>query len=1386
MANEQEIKNGIITPIVKLQERTTPSVDAGKGQVYTKSSDNKLWFVDSLGIDKEIGLDNDTYDYYVLNNLATDHLNWLDLKQALENPAYNSVFINSGTYYAEDDAGADTRAIYNVTPNGQRIVGSNLGQVKIDCSNLTSATTTVFSIYYKSSCENILISNFDISSAVNISAFSGGKYHKNLQSSYSSNSGAGRFIDFNNINYSADLSASSGDISYYGCNRITNSISAGGTVINSKFFSNCRFEHDGDEVNMIEDCNNFTNSHIWGNETATVFSNCNHMVNTTFDALYITQAADAFLNCNHIDGLEINSCTLYSTNYLFNNCENISNVIVNGAGSVNGIINCKNISNIKLSNFEGCPLQYSDHISNVELIGNWSGLTSNLNNGHIYNCSNVKNAYIEPALIVAGWRVSAIYGDSANQSINYDSIEIIADPSSDKRFYLGLRYIDNVSNLIIKNCVFGIKNCNNISNLLIEDSYGAAIDECNNVKNARLIGNWSGLTSTNLSYGHIYKSNNISDTYIEPAILASGYYAVAVLGDATSKNSEYNNIEIFADPSSNKRFGMGMQYIKNINNVNIYNCEQYGLYTCDNIENGIIDGNWNSLVSTSKKGHVDSCSNVSNIDITPPINVGGFSANGISSIKNCRNITIIAEPSSNKRFNSGMRAVTEFENITIEGCESEGLTLCENGNNITLNQNRNTIPVSKKEHGHIENCKNINNISITPSEQSSVSPIDVTTTTYDFESNTPGDIGTTAWGADWTLSATGSFLITDFLISDSATPSVNTGPTGEALSNRGNFLFIEASGNPGSGVAEYSGASWDKLTSLSFYYHSYSGLTPTEIAQMGDIVIYSKNSDNVWTEMWRQADRRQTSPEQPFEKITLDTKSWDSIGIRIAFENIESFHSDICIDDIVFETASHVTSGVVSCENISNLSIIGDSQNDYFIGDGVYNSKNIQGYIEDCSYNGISFTDEISKTEISKCSIGINNCNKISGLSIDSCTNEGVLYSRDIDVLNLKECAIGINESDEISNIKYEDMRGVVFKNSNNLSNIKGDDYTKTYYNTLFESCKNITNVKVNINMKYGRWVASTDYGSNDGVNKWVVPTTPASHIYKNTSLTGVSGSTEPTWPTTAGQTVVDGTITWEAYPYVSLIGLGFGMLFSGCSNISNIDITSENSNSTEESLLILFTQCFGVSDIRIDYQHAYAQPIIGFAVYNISNVLAFISASHGSSMTDHEIFVQTFNVSNVTIYATYTEVLLDKTYTFISRSGSLNNVELVVSFEGNSMAASFNLFDDCEKLSNIKGTVKLLTVTNNEIISILNSCSKISDCVFEFKDITSDVTTPSEMVRANSKNIKGVELIGTNITNTTYGFNGGNQVIGCYGVDNGDFDVAADLFIHSGFNNFS
>jgi hypothetical protein len=81
-------------------------------------------------------------------------------------------------------------------------------------------------------------------------------------------------------------------------------------------------------------------------------------------------------------------------------------------------------------------------------------------------------------------------------------------------------------------------------------------------------------------------------------------------------------------------------------------------------------------------------------------------------------------------------------------------------------------------------------------------------------------------------------------------------------------------------------------------------------------------------------------------------------------------------------------------------------------------------------------------------------------------------------------------------------------------------------------------------------WQASTTYPTVS-----IVKPTVGNSRYYTTNGGGVSGSTEPTWPTTPGVTVVDGTITWTCQAYDTgnaSINLGGSYIYDVCTILQN------------------------------------------------------------------------------------------------------------------------------------------------------------------------------------------------------------------------------------------
>jgi len=77
-----------------------------------------------------------------------------------------------------------------------------------------------------------------------------------------------------------------------------------------------------------------------------------------------------------------------------------------------------------------------------------------------------------------------------------------------------------------------------------------------------------------------------------------------------------------------------------------------------------------------------------------------------------------------------------------------------------------------------------------------------------------------------------------------------------------------------------------------------------------------------------------------------------------------------------------------------------------------------------------------------------------------------------------------------------------------------------------FETDSSLTTIGVHLAANVAdalAWTASTAFPTG----RFVKPTAGGTYYYVNRGAAGTSGSTQPTWPTTVGATVVDGSVTW-------------------------------------------------------------------------------------------------------------------------------------------------------------------------------------------------------------------------------------------------------------------
>jgi len=107
----------------------------------------------------------------------------------------------------------------------------------------------------------------------------------------------------------------------------------------------------------------------------------------------------------------------------------------------------------------------------------------------------------------------------------------------------------------------------------------------------------------------------------------------------------------------------------------------------------------------------------------------------------------------------------------------------------------------------------------------------------------------------------------------------------------------------------------------------------------------------------------------------------------------------------------------------------------------------------------------------------------------------------------------------------------------------------KFLVDTLF---RGQTSPVIPANLYYGLFVANAGYAlvsTAYTTTQFVLPATPNGHIYKCTTA-GTSGSSAPTWPTTAGGTVTDGTVVWTEQTTAMLAGTFTEATYTGYARV--------------------------------------------------------------------------------------------------------------------------------------------------------------------------------------------------------------------------------------------
>jgi hypothetical protein len=157
-------------------------------------------------------------------------------------------------------------------------------------------------------------------------------------------------------------------------------------------------------------------------------------------------------------------------------------------------------------------------------------------------------------------------------------------------------------------------------------------------------------------------------------------------------------------------------------------------------------------------------------------------------------------------------------------------------------------------------------------------------------------------------------------------------------------------------------------------------------------------------------------------------------------------------------------------------------------------------------------------------------------------------------------------------------------------------------YPSDFDGEQRILQVAVNAGYTDpGAWAASTNYSVGD-IRR---PTTLNGLQYEVTADTGSSGTTEPTWPTTIGATVVDSGITWtaKAYSTVNWLSLTEG-------------IELQHYNTLDLSAYPIRYQLKSAIEVTPRADHAYV-----LRLWGVKDADPFYEDEHTTSINDRLVF---------------------------------------------------------------------------------------------------------------------------------------------------------------------
>jgi len=544
------------------------------------------------------------YDYYVTED------DFSDLRSALSNNTYLSVFVPNGTYLAP--SGLVGSAALSIT-NSKLVHGETRDGVIIDLRNIDDADSVYIGLSVsddKAVVENLTIErlivhkNVDIHGIRGVSYFSCNNiYVNNIHNLTASYKGIGiskikksskiKIIATSDIDiedsseiFMLEASKINGvkNISFLDITGYSNSI-----IQNSNLITNVYSSYSGSTNIDIDSCNGVDNLFLnYGNGRIT---NSINLSNFKLDLKGGRGRDSIIYNCENLTNFYITGNTALSgvlpfiqphDDYVMDNCKNLNNIsIISDISTpriIRGIKRIDGGNNITINNCEFNPIEDSLNINNLHLENNFNGLTADDDTqGHLNNCKNVNNVLISARDLSNCSQVSTYLTNGVYSCENINNIELLG---------FG-KYKDEEGSLN------HVKNSKNISNSIMKGSKYASFYNCQDIKNSYIKNSYINEIADN-NHAFFESCSGISNVIFERASIDNKY----ISGFYQCKNISNLNMNLQETDNYNYKVYYLFNNCKNIYNIFLENIV-IGFNNCDNVENIETSGSLYEVISNS-------------------------------------------------------------------------------------------------------------------------------------------------------------------------------------------------------------------------------------------------------------------------------------------------------------------------------------------------------------------------------------------------------------------------------------------------------------------------------------------------------------------------------------------------------------------------------------------------------------------------------------------------------------------------------------------------------------------------------------------------------------------------------------------------------------------